>query len=268
MMTETKGIALVTGASSGIGAVYADRLARRGHDLILVARDEARLSALAARLSAETARTIEVLRADLTNPADLAAVERRLAKDAAITALINNAGMSLRGNLLSADSDEIDRLIALNVTAPTRLAATAGRAFASRGAGAIVNIASVLALVVEDFDGAYNGTKAHLLAVSRWLAGQLGERGVYVQAVLPAATRTEIWERAGQDINSLPAEVVMEVDNLVDSALVGFDRREAVTIPPLADETLWQAYDAARSAMLPGFGNGTPASRYRETITA
>lgn len=260
--------ALITGASSGIGAVYADRLARRGYDLILVARDAARMEALGAKLHDATGRTIEVLRADLTDRADVATVEAKLASDPAITLFVNNAGMSLNGDLLSASPDEVERLIALNVTAPTRLAAVAGRAFAANGKGAIVNIASVLGLVSERFDGAYNGTKAHLLTVSRWLAAQLGDKGVYVQAVLPAATRTEIWERSGKDVDSFPAEVVMGVDDLVDAALVGFDRREEVTIPPLADETLWPAYDAARQAMLPGFNNGTPAPRYREPALA
>ncbi|MGN6621265.1 MAG: SDR family NAD(P)-dependent oxidoreductase [Sphingomonas sp.] len=260
--------ALITGASSGIGAVYADRLARRGYDLVLAARNTERMEALADRLRQETGRTIDVLRADLTDPADLAHVEKMLEDDPAITLLVNNAGMSLNGDLLTADPEELSRLIALNVTAPTRLAAAAGRAFATRGKGAIVNIASVLGLVVERFDGAYNGTKAHLLTVSRWLGHQLSDRGVYVQAVLPAATRTEIWERSGKDVDAMPPETVMSVDDLVDAALIGFDRREAVTIPPLADESLWQAHDAARMAMLPGFGTGTPAPRYRKPVAA
>ncbi|QNA83008.1 SDR family NAD(P)-dependent oxidoreductase [Sphingomonas sp. So64.6b] len=232
MTFNTKGTALITGASSGIG------------------------------------RTVDVLRADLTDKADLAAVEQRLADDASITLLVNNAGMSLRGSLLDSTTDEIEQLLSVNVTAPTRLAAAAGKAFAARGTGAIINIASVLGLISEGFEGAYNGTKAHLLTVSRWLGVQLGPKGVYVQAVLPAATRTEIWERSGKDIDTFPAEVVMGVDDLVDAALVGFDRREAVTIPPLADGTLWAAYDEARIAMQPGFNNGTPAPRYREAVVA
>ena len=268
-MTDTPlPTALITGASAGIGATYADRLARRGHDLILVARDEARLTALADRLHAETGRSVTVLRADLTNEADVARVEARLAEDARIGLFVNNAGMSLTGNLLTAEPEAITRLIALNVTAPTRLAAAAGRAFAARGGGAIVNVSSVLSQVVETFDGAYNGTKAHLLTVSRWLNRQLGDRGVYVQAVLPAATRTEIWERSGIDIDSFPAEIVMEVGDLVDAALVGFDAREEVTIPPLADEGLWIAADQARAAMVPVLGGNRPAARYRVSVDA
>jgi uncharacterized protein len=262
------GTALITGASAGIGATYADRLARRGYDLILVARDAARMEALAERLRAATGRTISVERADLTDPADLARIEALLTDDVSITLFVNNAGMSMKGNLLTVEPAQIDQLLALNVTAPTRLAAAAGKAFAARGAGAIVNIASVLGLVSEQFDGAYNGTKSHLLTVSRWLGTQLADRGVYVQAVLPAATRTEIWERSGQDVDALPAEVVMTADDLVDAALVGFDKREAVTIPPLADEAAWDAYDAARLAMSAGFYNGTPAARYREAVAA
>ena len=269
MMTDTAShTALITGASAGIGATYADRLARRGYDLILVARDEARLTTLAARLRADTGRTVTVLRADLTDSADVARIEARLVEDSSITLFVNNAGMSLSGNLLTVEPAAIERLIALNVTAPTRLAAAAGRAFATRGGGAIVNLSSVLSQVVEAFDGAYNGTKAHLLTVSRWLNRQLADRGVYVQAVLPAATRTEIWERSGMDIASLPPEIVMEVGDLVDAALVGFDAREEVTIPPLADEALWTAADDARAAMVPVLGGNRPAARYRQSAIA
>jgi short-subunit dehydrogenase len=268
MTDNTLPAALITGASAGIGATYADRLARRGHDLILVARDEARMTALAERLGGETGRSVTVLRADLTDDADVAKVEARLASDERIGLFVNNAGMTLTGNLLTADPEAIARLIALNVTAPTRLAAAAGRAFAERGGGAIINVSSALSQVVEAFDGAYNGTKAHLLTVSRWLNRQLGDRGVYVQAVLPAATRTEIWERSGIDINAFPAASVMEVGDLVDAALVGFDAREEVTIPPLADEALWIAADQARAAMVPVLSANRPAARYRATVAA
>ncbi len=270
MTTTTKGIALVTGASTGIGAVYADRLAKRGYDLILTARDAKRLQALAARLRDETGRAAEVFPADLTDRADLARIEERLSGDAAITMLVNNAGMSLSGDVLTAPTADLEKLLALNVTAPTLLAAAAGRAFAARGHGAIINVASVLGLIVEFFDPAYSGTKAHILALSRGLSRELGPRGVHVQAVLPSATRTEIWARSGKDIDAMAAGTVMEVGEMVDAALAGFDRGESVTIPPLEDETLWANADAARRAMVPGFANGTPASRYRvgETIAA
>ena len=254
--------AFVTGASTGIGAVYADRLARRGHDLVLVARDIGRLEALAGKLRTETGRTVEVLGADLTIDADVAAVERRI-KAPDITLLINNAGMSLNGGLLDNEVAALEQIIALNVTAPTRLAAAAGKAFASRGVGAIVNIASVLAFAPERFDGVYSGTKAYLLNLSLSLAGQVAERGVKVQAVLPGATRTEIWARSGKDVDAFPAEMVMEVGDLVDAALVGLDRGETVTIPPLADEQLYESFEAARAAMGPHLSKRDVAPRYR-----
>ena len=141
------GTAVVTGASSGIGAVYADRLARRGYDLVLVARDAARLTALADRLARETGVRTEVLQADLTNPADRARVEQRLQSDASITLLLNNAGMAVSGTFLESDIDAVERMIALNVVAPTRLAAAVAKGFAARKAGTLINIASVLALV-------------------------------------------------------------------------------------------------------------------------
>lgn len=263
-MTDTiMGKALVTGASSGIGAVYADRLAQRGHDLILVARDADRLHALAARLAGETGRSIEVLRADLTDPADLTAVGRTIATDASIDLVINNAGMSLNGSLLDEDSANVARLIALNITAATMLAGAAASAFAARGRGAIVTIASVLALLPEQFDGVYSGSKAYVLNLSLSLAATLKDKGVYVQAVLPGATRTEIWARSGKDIDAFPAEMVMEVDDLVDAALVGFDRRETVTIPPLDDVAQWEAMTAARLAMAPNLSRRDIAMRYR-----
>lgn len=268
-MTEsTLGTALITGASSGIGAVYADRLARRGHDLILVARDAGRMEALAATLRADTGRTIEVVGADLTDGDDLDRIARRLADDASITLLVNNAGMSLNGGLLENEAPALERIITLNITAPTLLASAAGKAFKARGKGAIINIASVLALIPEMFDGVYSGTKAYLLNLSLSLANQLADTGVRVQAVLPGATRTEIWERSGKDVDSFPPEIVMDVNHLVDASLLGFDRGETVTIPPLEDESLWQTYHAARTALAPHLSRRDVASRYRETADA
>jgi hypothetical protein len=262
--------ALVTGASTGIGAIYADRLARRGYDLILVARDQARLEALAERLRGETGRTIDVVRADLTDGTDLARVAARFADDPAITLLVNNAGMSLTGDVISVDPAEAERLIALNITAPTVLAGAAGRAFVARGQGAIVNLASVLALLPEMFDGVYSGSKAYLLNLSQSLTAHYGGRGLYVQAVLPGATRTEIWERSGKDVDSFPADWVMDAGDLVDAALAGFDRREAVTIPPLADVDLplWNDMQAARAALDGKLSKRDVADRYREPAFA
>ncbi|MBW8754523.1 MAG: SDR family NAD(P)-dependent oxidoreductase [Sphingomonadales bacterium] len=262
---SAKGTALITGASSGIGAVYADRLARRGLDLVLVARDTARMQALAERLRHEASVGIEIIPADLTAEADLAKVERRLAAGD-ITLLVNNAGMSLDGSVLENGAEQLARIIALNVAAPTRLAAAAAKAFVAKGEGAIVNIASVLALAPEMFDGVYSGTKAFMLNLSQAMSAQLADKGVYTQAVLPGATRTEIWERSGKDVDAFPEGFVMDVDDLVDAALLGFDRRETVTIPPLADEGQWIAMQQARQAMGPNLSKSAVADRYREVV--
>ena len=257
------GTAMITGASSGIGAIYADRLARRGYDLILVARDAARLATTAERLSSETGVLVEPLPTDLTDRAQLARLEDRLASDPAITLLVNNAGMSLNGTWLTASPSEVERLIALNTLAPTLLAKAAATAFAARGAGAIVNVGSVLALAPELFDGAYSGTKAHLLNLTLAIAAKLGDQGVYAQAVLPGTTRTEIFERSGKDLGTLPPDWVMEPEDLVDAALTGFDRLETVTIPSLHDDSGLRAMTAARLALAPILQNCAVAPRYR-----
>lgn len=263
MTTNVRSTALVTGASSGIGATYADRLARRGHDLVLVARDKERLEALAAGLRADTGVVVDVLPADLTAREDLRRVEERLREDARIGLLINNAGANVAGGFAAPDLDRLEALIQLNVTALTRLAGAAVPPFLARG-GAIVNIASVLAYVPELLPGIYSATKAYVVNFSRALQTELGERGLYVQAVLPAATRTEIWERSGRSIDDLPPGTVMNVDELVDAALVGFDRREPITIPSLPDFGQWEAFDAARLAMAANFGQEHAAQRYRQ----
>ena len=260
-MSQALPTVLITGASSGIGATYADRLARRGHDLVLVARDAQRMEALAARLRREAGVSVEVLPADLTAAADLARVEARLRDDDRIGILVNNAGMAAPGGFLDADPATLSRLIALNVTAVTLLAAAVAPRFAARGEGTIVTIASVLGLAPEIAFGAYGATKAYVLTLSQSLQNEIGPSGVYVQAVLPAATRTEIWEKSGRDADAIPG--MMDVGELVDAALVGFDRREAVTIPPLPDDAQWKALEAARQAMLPNFRNEHAAVRYR-----
>ncbi|MCW2241258.1 SDR family NAD(P)-dependent oxidoreductase [Azospirillum canadense] len=261
MTSVTKPTVLITGASSGIGAVYADRFARRGHDLVLVARDTARLDALAERLRREAKVGVDTIRADLTDPADLASVEARLREDERIGVLVNNAGAALKGNFLDQSLEDISALIALNATALTRLARVAAPRFAATGTGAIINVASVVGFAPEIGLTVYGATKAFVLFLSQGLHLELGPRGVYVQAVLPSATRTEIWERSGRDVDALPA--VMDTGELVDAALAGYDRRETVTIPPLHDADQWEAYDAARRAMVPNVMQVHAASRYR-----
>ncbi len=252
---------LITGASSGIGATYAERFARRGHDLVLVARDAARLEELAVRLRAEFGVAIDILKADLTRLEDLAKVEARLRDDDKIGILINNAGASIAGRFVEQTTDQVAQLVALNTTALARLASAVAPRLAKAGEGAIVNIGSVVGLAPEFGLTVYGATKAFVLFLSQGLSLELAPQGVYVQAVLPAATKTEIWERAGADPSALPP--MMEVGDLVDAALVGFDRRETVTIPPLADDAAWKTYDGARQGVLGGLRPQEVGERYR-----
>lgn len=252
---------LITGASSGIGATYAERFARRGHELVLVARDQARLAALAARLREDCGVTVDVLPADLTQAADLARVEACLRDDERIGILINNAGIAQSGGFVQQSEQSIEKLIALNISALTRLAAAVAPRLAQSGRGAIVNIGSVVGFAPEFGMSIYGATKAFVLYLSQGLHLELSPKGVHVQAVLPAATRTEIWERAGIDVNALPE--VMDVGELVDAALVGFDRRELVTIPPLHVAERWHALEGARQGLLTDIRQAHAAERYR-----
>ncbi len=260
--------ALITGASSGIGATYAARLAARGHDLVLVARNLTRLEALAAKLRSESGRSIDVLPADLTKKAELLEVEGRLRTDSRIGLLVNNAGIAAGGPVSASDPDLLEHMVQLNTIAPMRLARAAAEAFASRGSGTLINISSVLALAPELFNGAYSGTKAFLLNLSLALNAELQGKGVRVQAVLPGATRTEIWERAGMDVSTFPPAMVMEVGEMVDAALAGLDQGELVTIPSLPDPADWQRFEASRQALGPNLSRNTAAIRYKQKSAA
>lgn len=257
----SKDVFLVTGASDGIGAVYADRLARRGHGLILVARRAERLDALAARLRAEHGVAVETIAADLGQQHDLARIEARLRSDGAITGLVNNAGIAGEGPILGADPVHLSAMIALNVLAVTQLTAAIAPRLAAKGAGTIINIGSVTALMPAAFTAVYPATKAFVLAFSEALVAELGPKGVRVQAVLPGITRTAIWEE--ERLAQLPAAMVMSVDDMVDAALKGLDLGESITIPPLPDPAALAAFLDAREALRPGLSLSAPAARYR-----
>jgi short-subunit dehydrogenase len=255
--------ALVTGASTGIGAVYAERLAARGHDLLLVARDRQRLEALAADLRSRHGVTVEVLPADLAQAADLARIEHRVRDDQSIGVLVNNAGIAMNGTLADATAAQIDALVALNIVALTRLASAAAAQFGQAGRGTIINLASVVALAPEMFNAVYSASKAYVLSLTQTLQGELQDKCVQVQAVMPGVTRTEIWERSGLDVAVIDPQMVMEVGEMVDAALNGLDSQELVTIPSLPDAEDWQIYIKARNALTPNLSRSTAAARYK-----
>lgn len=269
MVGSKKGTALVTGASSGIGAIYADRLASRGYDLILVARKKTRLDALASAITARTGRSVEVIAADLAATADLARVEAILRTDADITLLVNNAGIGAPVPTWEADVDLMAQMVDLNITALMRLTYAAVPGFVARKTGTIINIASVVALAPEFLlNGVYGASKAFVVALSASLHTELADKGVRVQVVLPGATATEFWDISGVPLAAVPTEIVMPAEAMVDAALAGLDLGETVTIPALPDAAIWNAFEGARAAMVPNLSHAVPAARYRQVPAA
>lgn len=260
---QSQGTALITGASSGIGAIYVQRLAARGFDLLLVARDEQRLQDAATQLREQHGIQVEVLKADLTQKDQVIKVEQRLRSDSSISLLLNNAGVASDGLLANADMEQLEQLIQLNVTTVTRLASAAAASFAKAGRGTIINIASVVALFPERFNATYSASKAYVLSLTQSLDAELSGTGVRVQAVLPGVTRTEIWQRSGIDASGIPAEMIMDAADMVDASLAGLDQGELITIPSLPDASEWQAFVAARHVMAPNLSRDKPAARYK-----
>ncbi|XAH22118.1 SDR family oxidoreductase [Xylophilus sp. GW821-FHT01B05] len=259
---SSRKVALVTGASSGIGAVYADRLAARGYDLILVARRADRLEALAAAVSKAHGIKAEAIVADLTNAQDLARVEAVLSTNGDLRVLVNNAGLARLAPAAQMPANDVGSQIALNITALTRLTQAVLPAFIARNEGVIVNIASVLAVHSLPISAIYSGTKAFVLQYSRGLQEELAGTGVKVQLVLPASTATEIWDLSGVPLAALNQDALMTTEHMVDAALAGLDQGETITWPSVADASLWEKYEAARSGLFAGSQAGAPAPRY------
>ena len=265
MAEKRKGTALITGATSSVGAAYADRLARRGYDLVLVGRSRERLEKLAGRIEWETEALVGVIPANLADPLDLRRVENAFGLDTSITLLVNNAGMGLFSPALDSDIDEMQDMITLNVTAVMRLTCAAAIHFVDRGCGAIINISSAVAIAPEFLNGVYGGTKAFVLALSQALYQELTGTGVRVQVVLP---NENFAARAspGSSVDPSVEPPVMSSDDLVDAALAGFDLGEFATIPSLPDVRDWETFESARMAFRPSLSLGRPASRYLTRI--
>lgn len=263
----TLGTAVVTGASSGIGEIYADRLARRGYDVMLIARRHDRLQSMAERLRTETGREITMLVADLNNRVDLAGVEDFLRSNTAITMLVNNAGFGSTIPLLEADISKMEEMIGVNVIALTRLTYAAVPGFVARGGGTIINIASIVGIAPEFLNGVYGGTKAFVIAFSRSLHYELAEKGLRVQVVLPGATATEFWDIAGRPMPKFESERainIMSAADMVDASFSGLDQGEFMTIPSLPHAADLASYEAARKVLMPNLSHKTPAARYTQ----
>jgi len=258
-----QGKALITGASTGMGAVYADRLAKRGYDLILVSRDESKLNAVANKIKSDYNVNVTVAPADLTIKSELAQIENLLRADKSISLLVNNAGLGAVTKLADSNMDDIETMISLNVIALTRLSAAIVPGLIANAHGAIINIASIVALAPELLNGAYSGSKSYVVNFTQSMHHELADKGIRVQAVLPGAIDTPFWDKSGLPINNLPAQIVMTPENLVDAALAGFDLGEVITIPSLPNIEEWHALDNARKALGPNLSHTQAASRYQ-----
>jgi short-subunit dehydrogenase len=195
-------------------------------------------------------------------------VETVVRDDQTITMDVNNAGIGSVAPLLNADIEKMDDIIALNITALTHLTYAAAPIVGARGKGTIINIASVVDLSPETLEGVYGATKAYVIALSHSLQNELAEKGIRIQAVLPGATATELWDKASLPLKNFPASIIMSPEDMVDAASIGLDQGGLMTIPGLHDGDEWTRFEAARRSISKHFGNSTPAPRYRIRVRA
>ncbi len=261
-MSDLKGTAVVTGATGGVGALYAAGLAERGYDLLLVGRQQKTLDAVAKAVKQKANVKVETIVANLAEAKELARIEARISSDPAITTLINSATSVTFSPLAKLGLQALDETIAVNITALTRLTHAVLPGLLARGAGAIVNMASVLAFHPWPEFSVYNASKAYVVSFSQALQGEVAGKGVLVQVVTPPAVDTDFWNHAGLPVSNLPAGAVMKPQHLVDAALRGLDRGESWVFPSLSEQALWDDHQKTRQALVGGLMNGAPAPRY------
>ncbi|HSZ53830.1 MAG TPA: SDR family NAD(P)-dependent oxidoreductase [Caulobacteraceae bacterium] len=268
MTSLPKGRAAITGASSGIGASYAERLASRGYALLLIARRADRLEALAKWLTQAHGVDVETLVADLEDPAALATVEARVGKPD-VSILVNNAGAGGLGPSAQVTADQIERTLRLNIVALSRLSHAALANFRADGRGLLVNIGSVMAHAPSPSGAAYSGSKAYVLNFTRSLQVEhKAYPGVQIQLVMPGPIRTEFFSSQGLSDSVFPDSSYLTPDQLVDAALAGADAGELITIPSMADRCVWDRLEEARLAFMGTVSSGAVAPRYLQPEAA
>lgn len=227
-------VALVTGPTAGIGRAFALRLAERGYDLVLVARDRTRLDALAAEVGTTYGVASEVIVADLTDRAGMALVEARLAVETAtegrrpVDLLVNNAGFGLKHRFLTNSVDREQAALDILVTAVMRLTHAALGPMTRRGSGGIINVASVAAFQPR---GSYSAAKAWVTTFGAWASHEYAQQGVRIMTLCPGFTRTEFHERMEVGRDAVPRQLWLGVDRVVDEALADYDAGKALSIP-------------------------------------
>jgi short-subunit dehydrogenase len=260
--TNTLGTAVITGASAGIGRVFADRLAKRGYDLLLIARRGDLLDEVAKKLSNSYGVTVKTLAVDLSKPSELQATADKLSADSSITMLVNNAGVSTLAPIGGTKAADAASMISVNISALTALTIAVLPGFKARDKGTIVNIGSVLGFASLPISSIYSGTKGYVFLFTRGLQEEVAGTQVRVQLVAPAATATDIWELSGLPLSNLDAATVMTAENCVDAALRGMDLGEAVTMPSSNEPELLPRFDELRVKLLIAAQHGKPADRY------
>ena len=268
--SRSRPLALVTGASSGIGAAFAERLARDGYDLILVARRRDRLEALAERLRNEAGAEAEPLAADLADAEALSQVEAQVAGDERLALLVNNAGFGGYRPFVEVEPKVVDELIAVHVRAVARLTRAALPGMVRRGKGAVINVASLLALSGAlppnplPYRAVYAGAKAFILAFTEALSGELSQSGVYVQACLPGLVDTEYHAVAGRNPSKMPP--MMQAADVVAASLAALSHAEVVCVPGLDDASLLERLADVRRTVLMSANRPALSQRYRSSI--
>jgi len=265
---NNKGTAVVTGASAGMGKLFADRLAKRGYDLILVARRADRLEAVAKELKSQYGVSVQTLVADLGAASDLDRVVKSISSDESISLLLNNAGTSTLGSVGEIKAPDLQAMIGVNITALTRLTVAVLPGFKRRNAGAIINMGSVLGFQSLPISSIYSGTKGFVLNFTRGLQDEMAKTNIIVQLVAPAAIATDIWEISGVPLSKLDPATVMKAEDAVDAALAGLDLGEKVTLPSVENLQLLTNYDTARLALLGSSQSSKPATRYSVSARA
>lgn len=261
--------ALVTGASSGIGAAFAERLAQDGYDLTIVARRRDRLGALAERLQANHRVNVEVMVADLSQPNEIRSVEKRVAEDSALELLVNNAGFGGYMSFVELEPDKAEELINLKVLAVTRLTRAALPGMIARGRGSIINVSSRLAFTGSMGSSqlpkraTYAGANAFINTFSQLLQSELEGTGVQVQALCPGVVQTEFHEQVGIDPSRYPATIVMKPEDVVQASLAGLKLGEVICVPAMEDLNLLTQIQESEKRFFELTRSGSLAERYR-----
>ena len=263
-MADQKCVALITGASSGIGEVYADRLAARGADLVLVARRRDRLEQLSASLRERYGCRVELVGADLGTPKGVSTVRSMLEEREDIDMLVNSAGLGATGGTVAVDAEAVDMLVRVNILALTLLSLAVAPRFMRQNRGAIVNIGSLIAFKSSAAAAAYCGSKAYVLNFTRSMQAEFAGTEVKIQLLVPGYVRTEFFDNSS---NTFPDEIFMDAEQLVDCGMQAFDAGEMICVPALEDADAWSEFDRARQRVADASMFGKPAARYRVALS-